>query len=49
MILDPPAYEDGTDSIPKRRLLELRRRGIAQKKTHYKINISTQLTRTTHT
>jgi len=26
VILHPPAYEDGTDSVPKRRLLELRRR-----------------------
>jgi len=34
-MLHPPAYEDGTDSVPKRRLLELRRRGITQKKTHY--------------
>ena len=34
-VLHPPAYEDGTDSVPKRRLLELRRRGITQKKTHY--------------
>ena len=35
MILHPPAYEDGTDSVPKRRLLELRRRGITQKKIYY--------------
>jgi hypothetical protein len=30
------AYEDGTDSVPKRRLIKYRRRGITQKKT-YKI------------
>ena len=35
VILHPPAYEDGTDSVPKRRLLELRHRRITQKKTHY--------------
>ena len=35
VILHPPAYEDGTLSVPKRQLLELRRRGITQKKTHY--------------
>ena len=33
VIIHPPAYEDGNDSVPKRRLLELRRRGITQKKT----------------
>ena len=32
VILHPPAYEDGADSVPKRRLLDLRRRGITQKK-----------------
>ena len=31
MILHSPAYEDGTDRVPKRRQLELRRRGITQK------------------
>jgi len=35
VILHSPAYEDGTDRVPKRRLLELRRRGITQKKTYY--------------
>jgi hypothetical protein len=30
------AYEDGTDSVPKRRHIKFRRRGITQKKT-YKI------------
>ena len=35
VILHPPAYEDGNDSVPKRRILELRRLGITQKKTHY--------------
>jgi hypothetical protein len=28
------AYEDGTDSVPKRRLIKFRRRGITQKKTY---------------
>jgi hypothetical protein len=32
-----PAYEDGTDSVPKRRHIKFRRRGITQKKT-YKMN-----------
>jgi hypothetical protein len=27
------AYEDGTDSVPKRRQIKFRRRGITQKKT----------------
>jgi hypothetical protein len=27
-----PAYEDGTDSVPKRRHTKFRRRGITQKK-----------------
>ena len=27
-----PAYEDGTDSVPKRRIIKFRRRGITQKK-----------------
>jgi len=35
VILHPPAYEDGTDSVLKHWLLELRHRGITQKKTHY--------------
>jgi len=34
-VLHTPAFEDGTDSVPKRRLLELRRRGITKKKTYY--------------
>jgi hypothetical protein len=29
-----PAYEDGTDSVPKRRHLNYRRRGIIQNKTN---------------
>jgi hypothetical protein len=28
-----PAYEDGTDSVPKRRHIKFRRWGITQKKT----------------
>ena len=28
------AYEDGTDSVPKRRHIKFRRRGITQKKEH---------------
>jgi hypothetical protein len=28
------AYEDGRDSVPKRRLIKFRRRGITQKKTY---------------
>jgi hypothetical protein len=32
VILHLPAYEDGTDSVPKRRHIKFRRRGIAQKK-----------------
>jgi len=29
-----PAYEDGTDSVPKRRHINFRRRGITQKKAY---------------
>jgi len=29
-----PAYEDGTDSVPKRRHIKFRRRGITQNKTY---------------
>jgi len=29
-----PAYEDGTDSVPKRRHIKFRRRGITQKKAY---------------
>jgi len=29
-----PAYEDGTDSVPKRRHVKFRRRGITQKKAY---------------
>ena len=29
-----PAYEDGTDSVPKRRNINFRRRGITQKKVY---------------
>jgi hypothetical protein len=29
-----PAYEDGTDSVPKRWHIKFRRRGITQKKTY---------------
>jgi hypothetical protein len=32
--LDLPAYEDGTDSVPKRWHLNYRRRGITQKKAY---------------
>jgi len=32
-----PAYEDGTDSVPKRRHIKLRLRGITQKKTYNKL------------
>jgi hypothetical protein len=28
------AYEDGTDSVPKRRHIKFRRRGISQKKAY---------------
>jgi hypothetical protein len=34
---EPPyifAYEDGTDSVPKRRHIKFRRRGITQKKAY---------------
>ena len=31
--LPTPAYEDGTDSVPKRRHIKFRRRGITQKKS----------------
>jgi hypothetical protein len=34
-MLHRTAFEDGTDSVPKRRLLALRRRGNTQKKTYY--------------
>jgi hypothetical protein len=37
VILHLPAYEDGTDSVPKSRHIKFRRRGITQKKT-YNIN-----------
>jgi len=37
--VDPPAYEDGTERVPKRQLLELRRRGITQNKTYYKLTV----------
>jgi len=30
-LLHSPAYEDGTDRVPKRRQLELRRRAITRK------------------
>jgi len=29
-----PTYEDGTESVPKRRHIKFRRRGITQKKTY---------------
>ena len=35
-LLHRPTYEDGTDRVPKCRLLALGRRGDTQKKTHYK-------------
>jgi len=31
-----PAYEDGRDSVPKRRDIKFRRRGIAQEKAYDK-------------
>jgi len=34
VILRLPAYEDGKDSVPKRRHIKFRRRGITQKKTY---------------
>jgi hypothetical protein len=34
-----PAYEDGTDSVPKRRHINFRRRGITQKKAYNKGDI----------
>jgi len=37
-----PAYEDGTDRVPKRRQLELRRRGITQKGINYRIFVAFQ-------
>jgi gamma-glutamylcysteine synthetase len=36
VILHLPAYEDGTDSVPKRRHIKFRRREITQKKTYNK-------------
>jgi len=38
-VLHRPAYEDGTDRVPKRRLLKLGRRGITQKKTLHNTGI----------
>jgi len=34
VIIHLPAYEDGTDSVPKRRHIKFRCRGITQKKTY---------------
>jgi len=34
LILYLLAYEDATDSVPKRRHIKFRRRGITQKKTY---------------
>jgi hypothetical protein len=35
-----PAYEDGTDSVPKRRHIKFKRRGITQKKTYkYRVHL----------
>jgi hypothetical protein len=34
VIINLLAYEDGTDSVPKRRHTKFRRRGITQKKTY---------------
>jgi len=39
VILHLPAYEDGTDSVPKRWDIKFRRRGITQKKT-YKLSVA---------
>ena len=36
---DLPAYEDGTDSVPKRRHLNSRRRVITQKKAYNFYNV----------
>jgi 5-methylcytosine-specific restriction endonuclease McrA len=33
-------YEDGTDSVPKRRHIKFRRRGIARKKTYNTQNMA---------
>jgi hypothetical protein len=33
------AYEDGADSVPKRRHIKFRRRGITQKKTYDILNL----------
>ena len=35
-----PAYEDGTDSVPKRRHIHSRRRGITQKKAYNIVKIT---------
>jgi hypothetical protein len=32
----PPAYEDGTDSVPKRQHIKFRRQGITQRKAYKK-------------
>jgi len=37
-----PAYEDGTESVPKRRCIKFRRRGITQKKG-YEFNLVMQI------
>jgi len=34
VILHLSAYEDGTESVPKRRHIKFRRRGITQKKAY---------------
>jgi hypothetical protein len=41
-ILHLSAYEDETDSVPKRRHMKFRRRGITQKKT-YNIQSTTKI------
>ena len=35
-----PAYEDGTDGVPKRRHINFRRRGITQKKAYNEADLT---------
>jgi len=34
VVVSTPAYEDGTDSVPKRRHIKFKGRGITQKKAY---------------
>ena len=43
VILHLSAYEDGTDSVPKRRHIKFRRRGITQKKAYKKCTLISQI------